>query len=190
MKLSLYYPVYPHIVTDAWGVEDPRYERFGFTHHNGIDIAAPAGEAIHAPYAARVRQVSTGEDPRDLHITLLAPHAYEFPDTKCHVEITFMHVLLAIVLPGEQVAAGELIGFAGGNPLADYIHMAPKRVRAEGRQRFVDVDLNHASGTFDPLPYWNERYAQDLDSDGAKTLARLQRTLTNIERSLAEDVLS
>jgi len=38
-KLELFYPAKPYKITQAFGINNPSYLQFGFSQHNGIDIA-------------------------------------------------------------------------------------------------------------------------------------------------------
>lgn len=160
--LSLYYPVSPHKVNRGWGVEDALYERFGFTKHNGVDLALADGQPIYAPFDGIVSLV--GAQPRGSgnFLCLLSTEAYDFEDgKKCRVELTFMHLKEWSVKEGARVGIGDLIALGGrtGQTTGAHVHIAPKRVR-KGLLGYRDLDRNDANNTFDPEPYWNEQYAR------------------------------
>lgn len=159
--LKLLYPVKPHIVNRGWGVKDPVYEQFGFSRHNGVDLALAHGQLILAPFGCRVVKVGCQPGGSGNYICLLSKEAFEFQDGIFHVEITFMHLLDAIaregddLVPGNPIARGDSTGFSTGN----HTHMAPKRVRVVPGG-YIEADHNDAKDTFDPEPFWSGEYAE------------------------------
>lgn len=58
MDVSFTYPIKPYVVNQPWGVHDPKdYSQFGFTDHNGIDLALAPDKKIYAP----IRRPELGE---------------------------------------------------------------------------------------------------------------------------------
>jgi len=164
-KLSLYYPVSPHVVNRAWGMEDDLYKKYGFTRHNGVDLNLVEGQEIRAPFDATVSLV--GYQPRGsgIFVCLVSSTAYDFDDGKsARVELTFMHLKDVCVVEGETVGVGDRIALGGitGETTGAHVHIAPKRVK-KGLLRYRDIDRNNADGTFDPEPYWNGTYAKRGD---------------------------
>ena len=49
MKLELFYPAKPFAITQGWGIKNPSYEQFGFSHHNGVDFILGKDKKLHAP---------------------------------------------------------------------------------------------------------------------------------------------
>lgn len=184
-RLSLYYPVEPHLAIRIWGIEDERYRRFGFKRHNGVDLALPVGDSIRTPFPSRVVRIGNEHEGAGIFVCLLSTEPLMFDDgVSAYVEITFMHLLLTIVAEGDELSAGELIALGGLTGYATYAtgghtHMAPKRVTL-GTAGYEDIDHNDAGNTFDPGPYWNGKYAEDLKTDNEVTLARLQTALTSL----------
>ncbi len=181
-RLALYYPVEPFLATRGWGVEDARYRQFGFTLHNGVDLALSVGDSIRTPFDCRVTRIGNQPLGSGIFISLLSKEPYEFDDGKtCMVEITFMHLLVTIVKEGDELRAGELISLSGmtGFTTGSHTHMAPKRVIL-GHLGYEDFDENDANNTFDPGPFWNGVYAEDLQTDNEHTLERLKSVLAHL----------
>ncbi len=158
-RLSLYYPVTPHIVTRIWGVPDVLYREFGFELHNGVDLALTHGQPIHAPFDCRVTKVAVEPNGSGLYVCLLSRSQYEFPDgMKARVEITFMHLSNTPVRVGMNLSVGALVGYGGstGRSTGPHTHMASKRVHMTLWGRYKDAEQNTAGNTFDPEPYWNK----------------------------------
>lgn len=176
-QLVLHYPVNPHQINRGWGVADPLYSQFGFTRHNGVDLALVDGQLIRAPFPCTV--VKIGNEPKGsgLYLCLLSRAAYQFPDgKKARVELTFMHLSRTLVQiadicnVGTPVAAGGHSGLVTGS----HTHLSPKRVTRH-KTEYTAIDHNDAADTFDPAPYWSGLYAED-----AGLLASLSRFLKRL----------
>lgn len=157
-RLALYYPVMPHVVNRRWGVPDPSYEEFGFTLHNGVDLALSTGQPIYAPFDCRVTKVANEPNGSGLYICLLSRGKHGFDDGHtARVEITFMHLSEVSVSVGTKLSVGDLVALGGhtGRASGSHTHMALKRVRMNIVGGYRDSDTNEASNTFDPEPYWN-----------------------------------
>jgi murein DD-endopeptidase MepM/ murein hydrolase activator NlpD len=161
-KLSLYYPVSPHIVNRDWGVIDPVYQEYGFKRHNGTDLALSEGQEIRAPFDGKVTLVGSQPDGSGNYVCILSSAAYAFDDGRvARVELTFMHLKESVVAHGMKVAVGDLIAHGGrtGRATGTHLHLAPKRVKG-GLFGYRDLDRNDADNTFDPAPYWNGMHAR------------------------------
>lgn len=161
-RLSLYYPVKPYAVTRVWGVVDPLYKTFGFTRHNGVDLALIEGQPVYAPFDCRVTKVGNEPEGSGLYVCLLSRGKHDFDDgRRARIEITFMHLSQTTLKPGISLAVGDLVALGGrsGRTTGSHTHLAPKRVRMTLLGSYRDIDMNDANNTFDPEPYWNGRYA-------------------------------
>jgi murein DD-endopeptidase MepM/ murein hydrolase activator NlpD len=161
-RLSLYYPVFPHVVNRGWGAEDPLYREYGFSRHNGVDLALADGQDIRAPFDGKVTLVGSQPGGSGNFVCILSSAAYAFDDGRqARVELSFMHLKEACVSGGMKVSVGDLIAKGGrtGRATGTHLHLAPKRV-AGGLFGYRDLDRNDADNTFDPSPYWNQTYAR------------------------------
>jgi len=162
-RLSLYFPVMPHAVNRAWGVCDPVYEAFGFSRHNGVDLALKDEQSIFAPFDCRVTKVGMEPEGSGLYVCLLSRGRHGFDDDiESRVELTFMHLSKTWVKVGMSLSVGDLVALGGhsGKTTGSHTHMAPKRVRMTLLGSYRDLDRNDANNTFDPEPYWNGQYAK------------------------------
>ncbi|MES2931298.1 MAG: M23 family metallopeptidase [Patescibacteria group bacterium] len=157
-RLSLYFPVMPHVVNRGWGVSDLSYEHFGFSKHNGVDLALSTGQPILAPFDCRVTKVGNEPNGSGLYMCLLSRGKHGFDDGHAsRVEITFMHLSEVRATIGMKLSVGDLVALGGhtGRASGSHTHMAPKRVRMNLFGGYGDRDRNDANNTFDPEPYWN-----------------------------------
>jgi len=173
--LALYYPVMPHIVNRAWGVEDPSYKAFGFTRHNGVDLALVNGQPICAPFDCTVTKIANEPNGSGLYVCLLSRGKHDFFDRiSARVEITFMHLSEVSTTVGTKLSVGDLVALGGhtGHATGSHAHMAPKRVRMGLLGGYRDRERNDADGTFDPEPYWNGIAARNRYAPASAMTAR------------------
>lgn len=170
MKLELWYPVKPYKANKPWGVLDPIYERFGFKRHNGEDAALATGQVIRAPFDCEVTKTAYEPTGAGNYIALLSLDEFDEwkhvdDGKKAFVEITFMHCLSTIALPGQKLKTGDLaaLGDNTGFSTGPHTHIAPKRV-VKMTGYYTELDQNDALGTFNPAIYWNGFYAEDAQT--------------------------
>lgn len=106
-----------------WGEERSVYTDVAFqsrfiegkrrTHHLGLDLFMPAGTPVYTPLAATVKSVGIEKSPLGYGGLIALEHA---PDG-CPPFITLWghmaHEALERVMPGQKLAAGDLVGFIG-----------------------------------------------------------------------------
>lgn len=169
-KLSLYYPAEPYQLNQAWGIYNPAYQQFGFSRHNGIDIALGADKKLYAPCDGTI--VRHGNQPNGGGIFLgMMTGEYDWDDGKYRVLLDFLHCETLIALEGATVKAGDLLAVADntGFSTGPHTHIQPRRVKNWNNQSgptlsFELVDQNDANGSFDPRPYFNGYYATDANN--------------------------
>lgn len=166
MRLSLYYPIRPHFVSQKWGEKNDAYLQFGFSRHNGIDIAGVVnGEPLYCPIEGDITKIGWQPTGAGNYVTMVTDREYEFDDgQKSHVEITFMHNKDIVVKQGWHVQPGMILAHADntGFSTGPHSHMLCKRVKpvAGGWQ---DVDnAPDVTNTFDQAPYFNGIYADTV----------------------------
>ena len=160
-KLELFYPVRPYRVNQPWGVYDDLYKQFGFTQHNGIDIALVNGQPIHAPFDCSVVRIGNQPQGGGIFVGLLSKNTYTFPDgITCFVLIDLLHCQMIKVMDGQSVRVGDVVALGDNTGLStgQHLHMQCRRVQMIGRD-MVDVDRNGANNTFDQSKYWTGVYA-------------------------------
>lgn len=103
----------------AWpmdGVLTQKYGNSGFTalgynFHNGIDIAAPAGEPIYASYEGEV--IYTDQSDASYGNWIAIKHNLETNGSKDGIITLYAHLRTIKVKPGQKVNQGDLIGYEG-----------------------------------------------------------------------------
>ena len=112
MKLSLYYPVKPHKINRPWGfLSLAEYQRFGFSRHNGIDIALVNGQPIFVPLEADVLKIGNEPNGGGISVSILSSQQYTFEDGKeSYVFLDFLHCQEIKVSVGDHVLPGHHVG--------------------------------------------------------------------------------
>jgi murein DD-endopeptidase MepM/ murein hydrolase activator NlpD len=142
-RLSLYYPVRPHVVNRPWGFYSPQeYLPFGFTLHNGVDLNLVDGQSIFAPLEAEVVNIGNEPSGGGIFVSLLSSSQYTFDGgggdnsgsnnnggTPTFVLLDFFHCQEIKVSIGDHVAIGQLIALGDntGVTTGSHTHMQPRR---------------------------------------------------------------
>ncbi len=94
----------------------------GLHVHTGVDLAAPEGTAVHAATGGAAQ---VGYDPQGagLYVAVAADQ---------HVRVLYCHLSAAVVMEGEAVTAGQVIGAVGATGLATGAHLHFE-VQVDGR---------------------------------------------------------
>lgn len=161
MKLAFWAPLKLLRITQGWGIKNPSYEQFGFSRHNGTDMAPGQDNKIYWPVTnCRVYDTDWG-DATGWRIKANTLDAYEFPDGKtAHVNLIMMHMAAKSPIPvGTIVNVGDFVGFTGstGFSTGPHTHVMGRRITAAG----ILIDENDADNSFDLMTYWNGFYAVD-----------------------------
>ena len=193
MKLSLYYPAKPWKVNQKWGISDPKtYSQFGFTRHNGEDIALGVDKMIYAPFRGKI--IVSGNQPNGggIYIGFLSEDKYTFEDgVTSHVLLDFLHldhVIGQVNVPykvGDLLAKADNTGFSTG----PHTHIQPRRGEWNGSY-FVPTDKNDANGSFDPDLYWNGKYAVDQVTTQPKPISAIPEPFLKMQAAILNFQLS
>jgi hypothetical protein len=151
MKLTK--PIYPFIITQAFGVNGEYYQSNGINikGHNGFDLKASHGQEVYASHDGWAYYevddkgghgvVILGDGIKTIYWHLCDPikePQYTSPITK-----------------PRNVKAGEVIGYADstGFSTGDHLHFGIKEINAKGET----ININNGySGAIDPTPYFYE----------------------------------
>lgn len=148
-KLEIYYPCKPYSVNQAFGQNlNPVYKQQGLLGHSGEDLMAYTGQPIYAAYGGTCYPEI---DDHGGNGVLIRTPEYQF---------IYWHLLDddAVVHTGQVVKAGDLIGYADSTGVSTGPHL-----------HFGIVPLpanvtNGYKGAIDPQPYFNGKYAQDINN--------------------------
>ena len=187
MKLSLPYPVYPHVKTQGFGesyacinpttrqvVGKPLggvcpvgtvdlYTYSGMRGHQGTDIYAPDATPIHASLEGVVEEICT-EEARGLGIGIVSENKYETIEGETLIKTRYWHLKAILVSKGQKVKAGDLIGLVDntGYSSGNHLHMEAKAVVWNGGVLSNINQGNGYYGAFNFEPYFNGQYAKDI----------------------------
>ena len=146
MKPEFYIPVKPWRLNQLWGRFDPKtYAQFGFSRHNGIDVALAPDKRILAPFDGIIIRSDNQPNGGGIFIGLLSKNFYDFPnfvcktpegnkvnfpDMRCQVLFDFLHLEKPMVKLGQEVKAGDLVAIADntGFSTGPHTHIQPRRV--------------------------------------------------------------
>lgn len=165
MKLELWYPVKPYIVTQPFGVNKSLYSKYGIEGHNGIDLVATHGQLVFASHDGEVTYAGVdGAEGWGVVLRTLEP--VEYNGGKAYIKSVYWHLIKDIpVKAGQKVKTGDLIGYADntGASTGDHLHFAIKpQAKGENDWTFFNVEQkNGFNGAVDPTPYFNNYFAQD-----------------------------
>jgi uncharacterized protein YgiM (DUF1202 family) len=139
MAIKLIAPVNGPI-TQLFG-EDPQfYKRFGFPGHNGIDYGIPNGTSVAAAAGGIVAAISFENGGYGNYIKL------SHMDGSKKYFTYYAHLASASVTPGQQVEAGNIIGFSNntGASTGPHLHFGLR----------IDGENPAYKGYVDPKPFF------------------------------------
>jgi len=166
MKLELYFPVKPWVVTQNFGENQlALYASYGLKGHNGMDIRAYHGQPVYSAHDGEV--VYAGADSSEgwgVVVRTLEPRDYN--GGTAYIKSIYWHIIKTIpVKVGQKVKAGDLIGYADntGASTGDHLHFGIKpQSKGENDWTWWNTEqANGYNGAINPAPYFNNYYAQD-----------------------------
>lgn len=164
--LELYYESKPFVLTQKWGVYDPKtYRKYGYDRHSGIDIQHGINGRIRAPFDYEIYRTLWQPSGGGRVLSIISKNEYQAPDgQQAHVLVDYLHLSAYKQTEGEG-KCGALICIAGntGVTTGPHVHISYRWVR-EIDGDWKDVEKNEANNTFDPMPFYNGKYAADLST--------------------------
>lgn len=180
-KLSVWMPIKPLIVNQAFGIYNTAYIPLGFSRHNGVDMAVYDGEPGYAMMDAIV--IETGENSTaGKYVKLRSVERVEAEGRTEYVCLMYMHGKQILVHEGMQVKAGDKLmlcdntGFSTGH----HLHVSAFFCNEKGvKKRIGNADTAYC---FDFMPYWNKYYAIDAQ----KVLAMMHQLIALLQLWLSK----
>lgn len=174
MKLKIHYPFKPFYVSQPWGTPNPAYaDHFNdpkFKLHNGIDainLTKKTGWLVSCPVEGfHVAGVYFEANGGGNELWLESDEPVQMFDQTCYARIFLCHAEKVLVPVGYKPKVGELLMIADstGFSTGPHTHMGLYRITANGAK----VDVNEATGSFDPSLFFTNEYA--VDKATAQTL--------------------
>lgn len=160
MKLNLYYPAKPYVITQAFGIRNPLYEQFGFKRHNGVDFRVDTDKVVRAMCDGVVYDVGFNNGAGN-YVRYKTP-LVEAEGRLGYVGFMYMHAEKCLVKTGDRVQAGDPIIIADntGFSTGPHTHISAYFVN-ESNQKIEDGDptVDHC---FDFAKYYNGKFADDI----------------------------
>lgn len=107
------------------GFGNTGFTALGYTYHNGIDIAAPAGTSIYAVYDGTVLDTGTGNGSYGNWVTI--KHTVATSSGPRQLISLYGHMSSFIVKAGQTIKQGDLVGFEGNTGNTTRILYGPHR---------------------------------------------------------------
>lgn len=163
----LWYPVKPLQVNQAFGVVNPFYKKNGINIdvHNGIDFQASHGQPVYAAHDGTCYPEVDSSGGNG--VVIRSDKEYEYQGAMVRFKTIYWHLVKsdAVVKTGQNVKAGDLIGYADSTGLStgDHLHFGLKpQAWNENNWAWYNVEQNNGTmGAIDPAPYFNKFFAQD-----------------------------
>jgi murein DD-endopeptidase MepM/ murein hydrolase activator NlpD len=107
------------------GYGNTGFTALGYTFHNGIDIAAPAGTPIYAAADGTVMHTGTGRGAYGNWVTI--KHNVDTKTGKRSIITLYGHMSRFVLKPGQQVKQGDLVGYEGNTGITTALLYGPGR---------------------------------------------------------------
>ena len=111
------------VMTQGYG--NTGFRALGYSFHNGIDIAAPAGKPIYAPADGKVMDTDKSDASYGNWVTI--KHRVETKDGIRDIIALYGHMRSFKVKDGDIVMAGDLIGYEGNTGNTTRLLYGPER---------------------------------------------------------------
>jgi murein DD-endopeptidase MepM/ murein hydrolase activator NlpD len=107
------------------GYGNTGFTSLGYNFHNGIDVAAPAGQPIYSPADGTVAHCDTGQAAYGNWCTIR--HTVDTSSGKRNIVTLFAHMRSVKIRAGQIVKGGDLIGYEGNTGNTTRLIYGPER---------------------------------------------------------------
>ena len=169
-KFSLFIPVpKPAFMIQGFGENKISiYKEMGLLGHNGQDYPLMQGKPIRAAHDGLV--VYAGMDGSEGYgVVIRTNETFDYNNDLVWFKSIYWHLLAGIpVKVGNQVKAGDIIGYADTTGLAtgSHLHFGLKpQAKGENDWTWYNLEQNNGYwGAINPQPFFNGYYAQDAQT--------------------------
>ncbi len=175
MKLSLYIPASPYVITQGFGIYNPAYEQFGFNKHNGIDFAVDKDGKVKAMCDGVVTEVGTNNGAGKF-VRYMTNELVEVEGRTAYAGFMYMHASKQLVVVGQKIKAGDDLIIAGntGFSTGPHTHISAYLCNENGsKQARGSKDSDYC---FDFSKYFNGINADDISE---QVDPALEQTIVN-----------
>lgn len=190
MKLELSYPAKPYIVNQGWGISNPGlYSAFGFTRHNGVDFQFSRDKRVRAEIPCFHYKSGFQPNGGGIYASYLSTMRYEREDGLiAYVLIDYLHLEKILTVEGQNLETGFPLAIpdnTGAASTGPHTHGQYRWVNwNENKTQLMDCDINDANGSFDPTPYYDGLFAEDIFKVGV--LAKIRDLYLRILQLLSK----
>lgn len=125
---TCFYPVKPFVVNQGFGLHPEIYSQFRLKGHNGLDLKTIHGQAVFAAHDGICYPEIDSNGGNGVTIRTLVP--FDYKEMQVYFKSIYWHLIRAnaVVKTGQQVRAGDLIGYADntGFSTGDHLHFGLK----------------------------------------------------------------
>lgn len=195
MKLSLFYPVKPLFITQSFGQNFSNlYISQGMKGHSGVDFVAKHGQGVYATHdGICYPEIDSGGGNG---VVLRTLEAFDYNGVPTYMKTIYWHLIQddAVVHTGQEVKAGDLIGYADntGASTGDHLHfgLKPQAIN-EDNGAFYNLEQNNGYfGAIDPMPYFNGYFAEDIHTPPPVFTKTLKQGMWNAEVKTLQTLLN
>jgi len=166
-KLRLYIPVKPYGLNQGFGGNYDSYKQFGIKGHNGLDLRASHGQPVYAAHDGICYPEIDSSGGNG--VVIRTNDHFDYEDKQAYFRTIYWHLIQddAIVKTGQQVKAGDLIGYADstGYSSGDHLHFGLKPEDWDPKDwQFFNLEYDNGyKGAIDPTPYMCDIFAEDVN---------------------------
>lgn len=158
-------PCSPYIISQGWGIENPIYQQFGFTRHNGVDFCTGLVEyPLYVPFPSKLVNKATQSGGGNF-ITIQSLDKFKFDDgIEAYVMVDMLHLkTLPVIEVGTKLNTGDFLATGDNTGLSTgpHTHAQFRRTYTE-YPNWTPIDKNGANNSFDPEPYRSGKFAPDI----------------------------
>ena len=175
MKLDLFYPAKPYVITQAFGITNPSYNQFGFSKHNGTDFAVDTDKIVRAMCDGEVYEVGFNKGAGNF--VRYKTGRVEAEGRTGIVGFMYMHAEKCLVTKGQKIKAGDPLIIAGNTGFSTGPHTHISAYFINELDERIPVGNPETDYCIDFSKYYNGYF-----SDEATKVINILSTIINLLR--------